>query len=577
MLKLARLTRLLGPITLLALAQSAQATCDISPPYIISAPGQSVQLTATCSTALTSINWSRDGASVTNDVQMDGVQNAIIYQTPALTGGKYTYTAVGNGGAEAAGTPGVVIVGTNGAAASDGTTPTVTTGQCMITTSVRGGNGTITPTQSVACGTTTVITLTPRAGYVVSLSADPTACPAAEPLRGPLASGTTSYYEFRTTPTGDCTVSASYRSAFLNSTTDPVTPTAGCGAADGGSYTDGGTPKTATEFGALAKCDTSSTASAVTAPGSGNNYRYLWTCTNGSATSNCSRRVGYTITANASGSGSVTVGTRTPAGSTNVVGGGGTFSVTATPGGGASLTSLVGTAACGSRVSTTFTGVTGDCTVTASFSSVNLATDPAMAQYGWGQYGYGLWQPSSIPANVDGTGATALSAGDWVVADQSAGPGVNKSYIPGCLNGTTAPQHTGCTIDTSYTGSPAYAPATSITVTMPHKVLSIRYWAKQTLSGTFINPTNIAVVASDGGGITQNMLVWLTDQDNPTRSYAATAAYNQYCAPAGAKTVQTGPSRCPIVAGKLYYLNMYLNDSTSQIYGILETNSDFVW
>ena len=577
MLTLTRSLRLLCTAPLLVLVGQAHADCDVSPPYIIAAPGQSVQLTATCGAALSTINWMRDGTTVTNDVQMDGIQNSIIYQTPALTGGKYTYTAVGNGGAQAAGTPGVVIVGTNGSPASDGTTPVVSTGQCMITTSVRGGNGTITPTQSVTCGATSVITLMPRAGYVVSLSSDATACPAAEPLRGPLSSGGITYYEFRTTPTGDCTVSATYRSAFLNSTTDPVTPTAGCGAADGGSYSDGGTPKTSSEFGALAKCDANSTASNVTPPGSTNSYRYLWTCTNGSATSNCSRRVGYTITANASGSGSVTVGTRTPAGSTNVVGGGGSFSVTTTPGNGASLTSLVGTSACGSRSGSTFTGVTGDCTVTASFSTVNLATDPAMTQYGWGQYGYGLWQPSSIPANVDGTGATALSAGDWVVADQSATPGVNKSYIPGCLNGTTAPQHTGCTVETSYTGSPAYAPLTSITVTMPHKVLSIRYWTKQTLAATFLNPTNIAVVASDGGTITQNMLVWLTDEDNPTRSYAATAAYNQYCAPAGAKTIQTGPSRCPITAGKLYYLNMYLNESSSQVYGILETNSDFVW
>jgi hypothetical protein len=276
--------------------------------------------------------------------------------------------------------------------------------------------------------------------------------------------------------------------------------------------------------------------------------KWTWGCNgtpNGSSTSAtaCQAPKGYMVTTAAGSNGSIAAG-KVVAGGTNT-----SFTVSpTTPGYAISTVSGCG----GSLYGNTYTTgtITAACTVTASFAvQTALTTDPGI--------GAGLWVPPNMPTRT--------------VADQSGDANWKISYVPGCLNGLTAPNSSsGCSAQTSYTGTIAGA-TTSRTVTMGSgNQLVLRYKSTPT-AGSSVK--YIRTRAFDGGNVGMNMRVWLSTDPSATYANVTTA-----CKQTSSRTpmVIMGPGYCPIAPNTVYYYGIEYDETSALRFTVEETASDFL-
>ena len=171
-------------------------------------------------------------------------------------------------------------------------------------------------------------------------------------------------------------------------------------------------------------------------------------------------------------------------------------------------------------------------------------------------YGTGLWLPA---------GTTNL----FVVDQMNTGGVGNVDYIPGCVNSVTAEiSSSSCALQWSQTSG-------NSTITMAQgNVLSIRFPSKNTLS---LNGGNFGLSARNGLNTPHAFSMWLTS--DPTASYENTPELcRNWMFGKKTQNVQTGKYGCPVSPGKLYYLNIRIDDTCSGqdcTFALTEETNDF--
>ncbi len=295
-----------------------------------------------------------------------------------------------------------------------------------VTSSVSGGNGTITPTstQTVASGAQPVFTLAPATGYSAAV--------------GGTCTGTLVGNTFTTSAVvADCTVIASFSLIPVNGA---------CGSANA----------VAVGLAPSANLCSAGTASAVTSSAS----QFTWSCAGvGSGTAaSCAAPRTYTVTSSVNGSN----GTITPT-STQVVSSGATPTFTITPATGYSA-SVGGT--CGGALSGntyTVTAVSANCTVVASFAANTFAITTVVSPASGGTL---VCTPNPVAFGSTATCTAAPNTGYVLapfVASASTAEGSVKAVSPaaggisGCggAGSSTSPYVTGpitgaCTVTANF-------------------------------------------------------------------------------------------------------------------------------
>jgi hypothetical protein len=253
--------RLLKSIVLplaLAAAGGAQAVCDVTLSTIQS-NGTAV-LQADCGIGVTvkTINWFRDGSSLTGSVTLPSPVTGKIHYTTPLTSGTHSYTASGTDNADAP--------------LAAGAAETITTPNPTLTVApTEGGTIASSPVGITACDNATPANCanTFTYGATVTLTASP--------------DGTHSFSGW----SGDCTGSATVcavsmtTSKLVSANFGPVPTNGSCGTASN---------STAVASAPSSNLCATGTASSVTNP-TGEPYNYTWTCNGangGTASGTCS-------------------------------------------------------------------------------------------------------------------------------------------------------------------------------------------------------------------------------------------------------------------------------------------------
>jgi Divergent InlB B-repeat domain len=536
-------------------ALAAAINCPISPAYSVITEGQTLQLTADCTGALASVEWSMaDGQPATSltgvvDVTGHSAHQPISFTTPVGLGGsnQFTFTLSGtpaNGADSFAGSSAIVVVKPSSAAIaraqgiSDPTTPV--DAQCG---SANGGSVQAMPSGTAQCASGSSATLAVSApssfswscvsltggaeascfatrGWTVTanvsggngtvsvspvgggVAAGGTAIVTAYPSSGYTATmtgcgGSQSGNTYTTGPVNaNCTVTATFTNAPVNGA---------CGSASNS------TVVTSAPSSNLCSTGTATTvASGTTA--------YTWGCNgaNGGSNTSCSAPRGYTVTVNSGGNGTVS-------GSPKTVQGGTTTSFSVSPASGYVASTVTGS--CGGSVSgsTYNTGsITANCTETVNFAEQSSSTDP----------GSGSWVPPGTSNRL--------------IADQSGGSIDKYSYVPGCLNGEypTSSSSSGCAATTQDESGFTFGSGS---------VLGVRYVSNSPLSTSV---KYFRVNSGDGGNLGQVMKVWIST--DPLSTYDNTAATCHWTSTT-TLYAPTGAGYCSIQPNKLYYLFMQVD------------------
>lgn len=561
-------------------ALAADTTCTVTPVNSIITEGQTLQLQATCSATLTSINWKMDGTSVTGDVAGAYPSGKpIYYTTPVGLGGSNTFSFTVEGTTDTSGNattpdPATVVVKPSSAVvakAAGSATPTTpvdatcgtANGKAVSAMPANGAQCTASnskPALAISGPTSftwSCVSLTGGAeascsavrGYTVTASAGAhgTVDPASQPVEagqpaivtvtpnsGYSASasgcgGTLSGNTFTTGPiTANCTVNATFTNA----------PVPG----DCGSQDDL-TQSVAQPSGDLCTVGTAS-------PVVGTPAAWDWTCsgTNGGVNASCSVPRAYTVTATAGANGTISPASKDVVGNTPT-----TFTVTPATGYAATVSGCGGSLS-GSTYTTA--AVTANCSVSASFAVQTASTtDPGI--------GAGLWVPPGMANRT--------------VADQSGGATDSVSYVPGCLNGAMSTSSgTGCAAKTVFDGT-LYGTATAHTVSLggtgalnSGKQLVLRY---KSTSNAGTSTKYIRTRSYDGGNVGVNMRMWLSA--DPTATYDSV---DSKCKQQSNRTptIITGPGYCPVSPNTVYYYGMEYDETGARRFQVDEVGADFL-
>jgi hypothetical protein len=275
---------------------------------------------------------------------------------------------------------------------------------------------------------------------------------------------------------------------------------------------------------------------------------YTWGCTGsngGGSTTACKAPRGYTVTTSAGSGGVISAG--------KLVAGGTTAAFTVTPSAGYIATAT----GCGGALSgSTYTtgAITASCAVSASFTAAAGTTAATSGDPG---IGAGLWVPPNMPNRT--------------VADQSGTAAWKVTYAPGCLNGLTAVNSSsGCSAQTSYTGTIAGSTVNRTVSMGSGKQLALRYKSTPTAGSSL---KYIRARSYDGGNVGANMRVWLSTSPSATYASVATA-----CKQTSTRTpmVITGPSYCPISPNTVYYFGIEYDEPYVLRLQVEEGGADFL-
>lgn len=569
----------IGVISVGAPSIALAMNCTLSPEYSVIAEGQAVDVSLTCDAPIASAEWKLDGVSLTGQISLSQtVPTSVTYTTPVALGsgsGQYTLRVDTTDGASQPDTgyaiakifvkpAGGLLAGSganslltpvngqcgnannsavtsmptgadqcaSGKASLAITAPTSFSWSCLspnggtdancfatrgyvVTTAVNGGNGTISPSQSVVSGNVAVVTAAPVNGYSALFPSNLNTC-------GGAASGNT----YTTGPiNAPCTVTAEFANLPVNGA---------CGTAQS---------QLATSSAALVNLCSAGAASSITTGTS----VFTWSCqgSNGGTTANnCQSARGYGVTPSAAG-GSISPSV------VQTVAYNDTQQFSLTPTVSTHRGKLGSGNTCGGTVvGATYTtaAITGSCNASIEFAEpVVVTTDPGK--------GTGLWMPPTLP-----TGGT--NTGSLIVVDQSNAGGVGSiSYIPGCMNYRNATT-SGCrwnnTASDSLNGTP-------FTVTLANgNTIAIRYTSTATAG---VTKQRHKVTNSLGGDVNVSMTTSVSTVPGDF-SVSGLCQATSSIQPTVYTGVQSIPflgttNYCPLRANTAYYINMKVNSGCS--------------
>lgn len=149
--------------------------------------------------------------------------------------------------------------------------------------------------------------------------------------------------------------------------------------------------------------------------------------------------------------------------------------------------------------------------------------------------------------------ATTADGRDIYIEDPAIPTGP-AAYVPGCLNGQSAPNSsTGCAALITLPGF------TNVTMQKATNELAIRFKPLATAAST---SGYFLMNGALGGGVGAQMNMWLTT--DPTATYAATPSVCKVSA-ATTPLVMTAGSKCPVNTSSLYYLKISMPNSCTTL------------
>lgn len=496
-------------------AMAADTTCTVTPANSIITEGQTLQLQATCSAALTSINWKMDGTSVTGDVAGTYPSGTpIYYTTPVGLGGSNTFLFTVEG-----------VTDSTGAA----TTPTAATVVVKPSSAVVAkAAGSATPTTPVdaECGAVsgTTVTTFPTNGALCA------AGKSSMVITGPnymswsclgLAGGAEA----------NCYVNKGVVYTVSVTNANPA----------GGSYTLSPASGQVGSGGSVTLTAAPTGSNVATISGCGgvqtDNTFYI-----ASVTQSCTVNVAFgTQPAATNGACGSSHGQTLSSPPTANLCASGTAS-------GVSTESSAYTWTCGGSNG----GSTASCSATKNVP-VSSGDDPGM--------GGGLWVPPGMPNRT--------------VADQSSSS-MDVSYVPGCLNGQFAKDSSSaCAAYSSYTGTVSGSTEQRTVTLGQGKQLVLRYKTPSTIT----DKRAIKVGAWNGGNVAVNMKIWLStsptasydDVSASCRAQATTAPTINTASQDSitttttvwGKTTSTTANYCKLLPNTVYYFGMEFPETVS--------------
>lgn len=603
----------------LVLMGNAQAACDVTVSSV-PANGQ-VVLKANCgAVALTSINWKRGADSISGEITLTpNVNNTDIYYTTQLIGGTHSYTATGNAGAVAAGTPATVTSPNPSLTVAPTVGGTIASTPPGITGCTSSGG---TCTGSFDTGTTVSLAATPATGYVFANWAGDcagTASVCALAMNGPRvvtanfgpvptngACGSDSNSTPVQDPPGDPGLcSGGTPTAVNNPAAAPWNYTWGCNGLNGGTNTAStacSAPKQISGFcgtlsGGAAQSTTPSDPAQLCSSGTPSSvssrstpsYQYYWTCNGINSGANsaecavaqlaangvCGTANNQNVPSTPTGAAACTTGTVTGM-STPSAGGDYTWTCAGTGGGtssGACIAHQTVNGACGTANGQSFTSLTS--------GSANLCVaGTAVASFA----GSGPWTWGCNGANggtsTTGTACSAslqLAASDpgrgtrtwmptgatniWVLDQMGTPDGAGTvNYVPGCLNNAAAPSSSssGCALS-SILSTSFNGVAQSVTLAL-NNIVSVRY--RSTASAPTFKAMKLS--SSSGGNIGFSMSLWISSTPPGTQGGGYDdVATGCKATSTGTPTIYTAASYCEIAPNTNYYVNIRSNVACS--------------